>query len=150
MADDDVRMRATILVVEDDEATRIAIVALLTSRGFITVTARHGADALATMREIVPDLILFDVRMTEMDGHAFRAAQRADARCSEVPVIAMTAEPASWGHSVRLGAPVLYKPFRADALYAIVERELRPGLRKTVPPELTADETPTVSARVAR
>jgi CheY-like chemotaxis protein len=82
-----------VLVVEDDEGIREALVDLLDSEGFTVTSAVHGADALERLRQAteLPDVILLDLMMPVLDGWAFRAEQRRDPKLSEIPVVVITA-----------------------------------------------------------
>ena len=85
--------RRRVLVVEDDEGIREALVDLLQSEGFSVTSAVHGADALQRLRSgaDLPDVILLDLMMPVLDGWAFRAEQRRDPKISEIPVVVITA-----------------------------------------------------------
>lgn len=122
--------KATILVIDDDDATRQALVSLLASESYATIEACDGVEALALLTATkgrLPDVILLDVQMADMDGHAFRRAQSADEELARIPVLVMTAEPNFKGHAQAFRAAVLYKPFNADALFEAIERELEGG-----------------------
>lgn len=81
-----------ILVVEDDEDAREAMVALLQMKGYRAVPAGNGKEALEYLRQApVPDLIILDLWMPVMDGWQFRAEQIKDPRLKAVPVIVVTA-----------------------------------------------------------
>ena len=81
-----------ILVVEDDEDAREAMVALLQMKGYRAVSAGNGQEALDYLHEApVPDLIILDLWMPVMDGWEFRAEQIKDPRLKGVPVIVVTA-----------------------------------------------------------
>ena len=68
-----------ILVVEDDDANREFLRALLENEAFVVVTARDGAEALEWLRShSAPDLVLLDLEMPRMNGWEFlQAAERA-------------------------------------------------------------------------
>lgn len=86
------RMRA--LVVEDDQATRELIVAMLEGAGIGHIErARDGQAALNSMRDFQPDIIVCDVLMEPMDGITFtrRIRTSRDSRDPHVPVILLTA-----------------------------------------------------------
>ncbi|MDT7833964.1 HD-GYP domain-containing protein [Aquabacterium sp. OR-4] len=85
-------MPSTILVV-DDEPLNLAVMSRLLNPHYRVLGARSGASALALLAggEALPDLILLDVMMPEMDGHAVLARLRADARTQAIPVIFVTA-----------------------------------------------------------
>ncbi|MGZ3420675.1 MAG: response regulator [Polyangiales bacterium] len=82
-----------VLVVEDDEGIREALVDLLDSEGFSVTSAVHGADALEQLRKasVLPDVILLDLMMPVLDGWAFRAEQCNDPRLAKIPVVVVTA-----------------------------------------------------------
>lgn len=81
-----------VLVVEDDEDAREAMVALLQMKGYRAVPAGNGQEALDYLHKApVPDLILLDLWMPVMDGWEFRHRQRLDPRLASVPVVVVTA-----------------------------------------------------------
>lgn len=81
-----------ILVVEDDEDAREAMVALLQMKGYRVVPAGNGKEALDYLHKApVPDLIILDLWMPVMDGWQFRSEQTKDPRLAEIPVIVVTA-----------------------------------------------------------
>jgi len=81
-----------ILVVEDDEDARDAMVALLQMKGYRAVPAGNGQEALDYLKKApVPDLIILDLWMPVMDGWQFRIEQVKDPRLAHIPVIVVTA-----------------------------------------------------------
>jgi CheY-like chemotaxis protein len=81
-----------ILVVEDDDDAREALVALLQMKGYRAVPAGNGQEALDYLHQApVPDLIILDLWMPVIDGWQFRAEQIKDPRLKKVPVIVVTA-----------------------------------------------------------
>ena len=109
-----------VLVVEDDEDAREAIVALLQMKGYQAVAAANGCEALQHLRSaVLPDLIILDLWMPVMDGWQFRAEQLKDARLARVPVIVVSA----LSDRAEVDAnEVLMKPVDLDHLLATVER----------------------------
>jgi CheY-like chemotaxis protein len=93
MRDDEPRKQDwRILVVEDDEDAREAMIALLQLKGYRAVPAGNGKEALDYLqRAPVPDLILLDLWMPVMDGWEFRHQQKLDPRLATVPVVVVTA-----------------------------------------------------------
>jgi len=83
---------ATVLVVDDDHAVRERIGRIVAERGWHSVMAENGQEALERMAELRPDLILLDLVMPEMDGFAFVAALRGDTRWRNVPVVVITSK----------------------------------------------------------
>jgi two-component system cell cycle response regulator len=80
-----------ILVVDDQDSVREAVVNMLDGQGYDLAVATNGAEALRRAAEIIPDLILLDVMMPEMDGFETCRRLRGDPRLAEVPVIMITA-----------------------------------------------------------
>jgi CheY-like chemotaxis protein len=111
-----------VLLVEDDDDMRMDLAELLRAEGFEVEVAAHGAEALAMLRTTdPPDVILLDLMMPTMDGWAFRAEQRADARLCAIPVLVLTA--AALADIRELGAAAyLSKPIQLERLVAEVRK----------------------------
>ena len=82
---------STILIVDDHAANRETLVELLHNHEYRLVEAANGLDALLLAAQWLPDLILLDVMMPEMDGFEVCRRLRADPQLAEVPVIMVTA-----------------------------------------------------------
>lgn len=83
--------RARILAVDDNPTNLELVRYLLHAAGFDVATATGGADALAQARLRAPDLVITDLQMPGMDGHALLQALRHDPALRHVPVMALTA-----------------------------------------------------------
>ena len=81
-----------ILVIEDDQLTRDIILNLLFLREISAIAAADGRAGLQLAKEIIPDLILCDVRMPELSGYDVLAALRQDSTTATTPLIFLTAE----------------------------------------------------------
>jgi CheY-like chemotaxis protein len=79
-----------VLVVEDQIEARKPLMKLLTLEGYEVAEAATGWDALAFVRQQVPDLILLDVMLPQLDGLTFLSLFRADSRYRDVPVVLLT------------------------------------------------------------
>lgn len=114
---------ATLLIVDDNADVRAYLRTCLGPR-YAIAEAVHGLDGLEQARTVLPDLILTDVMMPEMDGYAFCEALKADPLLNHIPVIMLTAK-ASDDHKMEgleLGADAyLYKPFHARELRTRVQ-----------------------------
>ncbi len=84
----------TILVVEDDQDIRNALVEILESEKFEAVTAGNGEEALQYLRksESLPKLVLLDIMMPVKDGTEFLREQKEDPRIADIPVVVMSAD----------------------------------------------------------
>ena len=92
MESDRERENPNILVVEDDEDAREAMVALLQMKGYHAVPAANGRAALDYLDQApAPDLIILDLWMPVMDGWQFRSEQTRNPRLAHIPVIVVTA-----------------------------------------------------------
>ncbi|HEY3107269.1 MAG TPA: response regulator [Chloroflexota bacterium] len=111
-----------VLVVEDDPELRALFGQILADHGYAVRTAGDGLAALREMAVERPDVILLDMMMPVMDGHAFREAQLADPSWRRIPVIVISATSEFLDPDATLGAKaVLGKPFDFDELLALVE-----------------------------
>src|SRR5438105_3854470 len=82
--------RHRILVVDDDEAARSTVTSLLQKENYEVMTAMDGFEALAAMREGLPDLLISDLKMPNMSGFELLGVVRK--RFPSVAVIAMSGE----------------------------------------------------------
>jgi two-component system cell cycle response regulator DivK len=82
---------AKILLVEDNELNRDMLRRRLERRGFSVTIAVDGAGALAAAKVEVPDLVLMDLRLPDLDGREVTRRLKSDAATGDVPVIALTA-----------------------------------------------------------
>jgi CheY-like chemotaxis protein len=110
-----------ILVVEDDDNSRLMMATLLEAKGYPVVTAANGAEALAMARQYRPCLILLDLIMPVMDGLQFRAEQLADSGLSSIPVVVVSGRYNAAELAGELGAVCLIvKPITMDLVLEAV------------------------------
>jgi len=81
----------TVLVVEDDEEQRRLVRELLGARGWVVREAVNGRLALDALKEGLPDIVLLDLMMPEMDGFELVAALQANPAWRDIPVVVVTA-----------------------------------------------------------
>ena len=82
---------ALILIVEDNEANRVLVGAVLERAGYRVEMAGSAEEALQRLATGAPDLILMDVQMPGMDGLTLTRRLKDDTRTAGIPVIALTA-----------------------------------------------------------
>ena len=86
------RTHKTVLIVDDDQEFRDALVEIVRSEGFTVETAKTGVEAVDKLRwGLRPCVILLDMQMRGMTGWDFRSEQKRDPALAAIPVIAMTA-----------------------------------------------------------
>ncbi len=81
-----------VLVIDDSEAVRAIVVETLTHYGFSTLAASDGQKGVEMARREIPDLVICDVRMPQMDGYQTLARLRDDAETATIPFIFLTGE----------------------------------------------------------
>lgn len=117
-----------ILVIEDEVLLRANTVQILAFENFYTIEAENGALGVQLAQEQLPDLILCDVMMPELDGYGVLAALRQNPHTAAIPFIFTTAKAsyADLRQGMELGADdFLSKPFSADELLAVILTQLR-------------------------
>ena len=115
-----------LLLVDDEENLRTMLAAALAHSGFEVDTVANGRDALVRTKELLPDLILLDVMMPDLDG--FEVCRRLRAEYVKVPIIFLTARDETRDKVRGLttgGDDYLVKPFSLEELVARVEAVLR-------------------------
>lgn len=118
---------AAILVVDDESGILDTLVDILADEGFSMTFARNGREALQSLEEHRPDLVLIDYMMPVMSGAETLTAMRAEARHRDIPVIMMSAvDRSSLPEDCRPDG-FLRKPFHFDELLSAIERALRDG-----------------------
>jgi CheY-like chemotaxis protein len=86
------RVAGSLLLVEDDDATRAVIRQALEREGWAISQAENGRVALDRLAQMRPDVIVLDLMMPEMDGFEFLAELRGRAEWHDIPVIIVTAK----------------------------------------------------------
>ena len=110
-----------VLVIDDDADIRESLQALLEAYGFSAVAVDGGPAALAMLRAgQIPNVILLDLMMPEMDGAEFRRHQLADPTLAKIPVIVISAGGNVVQKARAMGVPGLTKPVDVDRLIALV------------------------------
>ena len=119
---------AKVLVIEDDELLRESILHILNTREFNAIGAGDGRCGLQLAKDFVPDLILCDVRMPEINGYEVLRLLRQDPVTASLPFIFLTAESSEdvLRQGELLGANgYLTKPFATAELLEVLETHLR-------------------------
>lgn len=118
---------ALIVLMEDDAATRTLVASVLKKDGHEVRPAENGLTGLLLARDRLPDLIISDVQMPQMNGFEMLAELRQDAQLAATPVILLTSlqERAHMRIGMTTGADdYITKPFRAGELRDAVAAQL--------------------------
>jgi two-component system response regulator HydG len=119
------KVKARILVVDDEEGARSGLAKLLSAEGYLVDTAEDGVVALERMNDAPPDLVITDLQMPRMDG--MELLKRSREQDPSLPVVVATSaqDLGSGVSAMRAGAEdYLTKPVDFDALAVVIERAL--------------------------
>lgn len=120
-------MKKRLLVIDDEPKLLRAVQLTLRAEDYEVLTARSGREAFMRLAEAVPDLIISDIRMPEMDGYTLARQLRNAPRTSLIPIIFLTAKDglADRIQGFRAGVDhYITKPFEPEELLAIVANTL--------------------------
>jgi DNA-binding NarL/FixJ family response regulator len=121
-----------LLLVDDDPNLILLVKDYLEFRGYKVTTAENGRIAWELLQQEIPDLMICDVMMPEIDGYALVHQIRRDARLSWLPVIFLSAKGQVHDRvkGLHIGADVyMVKPFEPEELVAQVESSLKQTAR---------------------
>jgi len=112
-----------ILLVDDEENTRMALSRLLTREGYIVDTVANGFEALNHLREHDVNLIVTDINMPEMNGIEFLRELNRSFPGSNVIMITAYGGVESYIEAINLGAfEYINKPVKIEELKSVLER----------------------------
>lgn len=123
-----------LLLIDDDPNLILLVKDYLEFRGYEVITTENGREALQILEQEIPDMIICDVMMPEMDGYTFVNNVRQDERISWIPVLFLSAKGQSQDRvkGLNTGADVyMVKPFEPEELVAQVEASLKQAYRRT-------------------
>jgi len=120
--------KTTILVVDDEEDIRELVELNLTREGYSVLNCETGQQALQTARSKLPDLVILDLMLPDIDGLEVCKRLKGDNKTRHIPVVMLTAkaDEADIVTGLELGADdYITKPFSGKVLTARVRRVLR-------------------------
>jgi DNA-binding NarL/FixJ family response regulator len=123
-----VKDRKRLLLIDDDPNLILLVKDYLEFRGYEVITADNGKEALHLLSQDLPDMIICDIMMPEMDGYGLIEHIRQDRRTNWIPVLFLSAKGQSQDRikGLNLGADVyMVKPFEPEELVAQVESSLK-------------------------
>jgi len=124
----EIQPNGTILIVDDNSANLGVLSDALSQAGFEVRVAKSGKMALERVKYALPDLILLDVMMPEMDGFETCRRLQANPETTQIPVIFMTAlsDTANKVEGFQIGAvDYITKPFQQEEVLARVKLHLK-------------------------
>ena len=134
-------MAQRVLVVDDDPLTHQVLQRYLERAGYQMISARNGREGLKLARRQLPQLILLDLMMPDMDGWTVLRQLKKAKATQAIPVIMLTmkADRAAQEQSERAGATLfLAKPISAAQLLAVIRRVIAATAEEDTPGEARA------------
>jgi DNA-binding NarL/FixJ family response regulator len=128
MKDNSLKDNKKLLLIDDDPNLILLVKDYLEFRGYNVDTAENGREALEILDNLVPDMIICDVMMPEMDGYTLVKHIREEPVTNRIPVLFLSAKGQSQDRVKGLneGADVyMSKPFEPEELVAQVESSLK-------------------------
>lgn len=127
-------MKARILLIEDNAQNRYLTTFMLEQRGHEIFQAETGPQGLELAASLRPDLILLDIQLPGMDGHAVAHALKNDLNLKSIPIIAVTSYAMIGDREKCLAAGAegyIEKPINPESFVAEVERFLLPPYKES-------------------
>jgi CheY-like chemotaxis protein len=125
-------MKTKILVIEDNAENRYMVQFLLEQRGHEIFTAESGPLGVELAGKVRPDLILLDIQLPGMDGHAVAQRLKKDPALRHIPIIAVTSYAMVGDREKCLTAGAegyIEKPINPETFVADVEKFIQSGVR---------------------
>lgn len=120
-------VKAIILLIEDNPENRYLVTFLLEQRGHQIIPAESGPLGLELAARLRPDLILLDIQLPGMDGHAVARALKSDPTLKHIPIVAVTSYAMIGDREKCLAAGAegyIEKPINPDSFVVEIERFL--------------------------
>lgn len=120
-------MTDTILVVDDEPDLRLLVRMTLEGNGYVVEEASTAAEAMVQALAVRPGLILLDIRLPDAEGFEVLRTLKRTPELAETPVVMMSAHssPPTLRKAEVIGShDYLIKPFKQDALLALVDKHL--------------------------
>jgi len=122
-----------ILIVEDSATQAVRLQYILEEHNYLVTAAKNGVEALTSLKERLPELVITDIVMPEMDGYELCRRIKDDPVSKEVPVMLLTSlsDPSDVIKGLQCGADnFITKPYKEDFLVSrikgiLINREMR-------------------------
>ena len=130
------RLMPTALIVEDEPEANKLLAMLLQLRGYQTVSAFRGDEALEKIRDRAPDVVFLDLMLPDMNGYDVCRSLKSSGKDSLIPVVIVTARLTAENRiqSFEVGADdYIPKPYTPDQVFDALEQSSPPGRTRSTP-----------------
>jgi CheY-like chemotaxis protein len=120
-------MKKKILYIEDNEQNMYLVNFILKKNGYEVHGARDGQEGIDAAARVLPDLILLDIQLPEMDGYAVAHQLRGNPVLAGIPIVAVTSYAMAGDREKALDAGCsgyIEKPINPDTFMQQVEKHL--------------------------
>lgn len=120
-------MAKTILYIEDNPDNRLLVKRIIEAEGYRFLEAENGEDGVKQAGIFVPDLILLDINLPDIDGYEVTRRLRANPVLKDIPILAVTANVMKGDRERTLEAgctAYIAKPIDVDALPRLIASHL--------------------------
>lgn len=115
-----------VLVADDHEDTRLMLRELLTMNGFVVIECAEGARAISEARRMLPDVVLLDGHLPDLNGVEVAKALRRCTEGTHVPIVFVSGDDDSTDQAIAAGCETaLLKPVDPEDLLSVVRRLAR-------------------------
>ena len=130
MVPDQQKQHPLVLIVDDYDDGREMFAEFLECSGFRVAQAKTGREGMAKARELLPDIVLMDLSLPDMDGREASRQLRKDVQTRDIPVVALTGHSLpTLGEAAALYDALVTKPCMPDALLNEVKRVLQASVQ---------------------
>jgi len=116
-----------ILVVDDDKAVTTLLESLLSQQGYTVLSAHDGLDGMVQVRKALPDLIVLDIMMPEINGYDVCSNLKFDERFKHIPIIVLTSRQQELDPRIGklMGIDYMHKPIDSAVLLEKIQKALK-------------------------
>jgi len=116
-----------ILVVDDDKTVTTLLESLLSGQGYKVLAANDGLDGMVQVRKNMPDLIILDIMMPELNGYDVCSNLKFDEKFKHIPIIVLTSreQELASGISRLMGISYMHKPIDSKILLEKIQTVLK-------------------------
>jgi len=116
-----------ILVVDDDKAITILLEGLLSKEGYIVSVAYDGLDGMVKVKSIIPDLIILDIMMPEINGYDVCSNLKFDEKFKHIPIIVLTSRQQELDGRIGklMGIDYMHKPIDSRILLEKIQNAFK-------------------------